>query len=238
MRKNGRVDHASPQNSKSGLGYVLAKGIKSLLLLASFSSLFLSGCQQVGNSTLPRKENPSSIQKSKDISDSPANREHFEKQRAIWESKKPNHYQVDFIFSCDCTYRTSQLREVIVNGKTTTERSGETITVEVKNGVVVDVRKTRGEHALVGEYRRADKASSSLPEYLWNVGKDDKDGQRLISDPIAYLWKRASEGFQKQSPPIFNITYDGNWGFIKFIEFSSGIPDNYFKAEIKNFIVL
>lgn len=210
-------------------------------LLLLFLLLASSGCEQKSEEVLTLSAQESAreavnIQKG-DITDTSSSKEIFEERRALWVKKKPSHYRLGFAFTCDCHYRTSQLRTVKSGDKVITEHSGNSLTVEVKDGKVVEIRKENGDQVPVKEYRAA-QAPSSLVEYVWNVGQSEKEGHKLLSEPTEFLWKKTQEAIQSKPPKTISITYDGQFGFIKKIDFVSSIPDNYFQGEIKGFTSL
>ncbi|MEP7342660.1 MAG: hypothetical protein ABI977_33335 [Acidobacteriota bacterium] len=213
---------------------ILTPFLLSLLLFFSLN------CRQIEKeaSTSVAREKISSVEKQEnDILDSTANRKLFEEMKKLWFSKKPSHYRVHFTFTCDCKYRTDQLRDVSVHDRIIKERNSNVLTVEVNNEKVIDIRKEDGKSALVGEYHST-STLSSVTEYLWRIGEDDKDGNNLLSEPVGFLWESAEKAFQNKATKVFSITYDGHLGFIKRINFISEIPDDQFKAEINNFTVL
>ncbi|MCI0392936.1 MAG: hypothetical protein MOB07_29745 [Acidobacteria bacterium] len=186
-------------------------------LIILFFLIAFSGCERDSNSapTPSEKQKVKGIQEG-EIIDSVGSKELFEERRALWLKNAPRHYRLKFAFTCDCHLDTTQIQEVKKDGKVIMERSGSLLTIEVKDGKVIGIYKEDGEPVPVKEYR-IEGTPSGLVEYIWNIGKNENDEQKLLSEPIELLWKRGQEAIQSKPEKKFTITYDKQFGFIKRI---------------------
>ena len=209
-----------------------------LCLLTLFLLPALSGCERKSKSSMTPgvQKKVMDIQEG-EIIDTAGNEGLFEERKALWLKNTPQRYRLGFSFNCDCTQRTAQFKVVKKAGKTFIDRSGDLLTIEVKDGKVIEIRKEDGEQILLKEFR-AERFPSDLVEYIWNPGKSESDGNKLLSEPVEFLWKRAQEAIQSKPQKKITITYDKQYWFIKKIDFTSSIPDYYFQGEIKDFIPL
>lgn len=161
----------------------------------------------------------------------------FEERKALCLKNMPHHYRLSFSFNCDCYLSTTQLQEVKKDGKVTMERGDDLLTIEVKDGKVIGIHKEDGEQIPVKEYR-AERTPPGLVEYIWNIGKNENDGYKLLSEPVGLLWKRGQEAIQSKPEKKITITYDKQFGLIRKIDFFSSIPGYYFQGEVKDFTTL
>jgi len=211
----------------------MRRWVLMLFLLFTFS-----GCEQKSESMpMPGPQKKIVEIQEGEVIDTTGSKELFEERKALWLKNMPNHYRLSFAFICDCHHSTAQLKEVKKGGKISLDRDGNLLTIEVKDGKVIGIRKEDGEQILVKEYH-AERLPSDIVEYIWNVGNSENDGNKLLSEPIKFLWKRGQEAIESKSRKSITITYDKQFGFIKKIDFYSSIPDYYFQGEVKDFTPL
>lgn len=206
-----------------------------IILFFLFAS---SGCERKSNSVpTPSEQKKEMGILEGEIIDPTGSKDLFEERRALWLKNMPHQYRLKFAFTCDCHLDTTQIQEVKRDGKASMERSGNLLTIEVKDGKVIGIYKEDGESVPVKEYR-TEGTPSGLVEYIWNMGKHEHNKYKLLSEPVELLWKRGQEAIQSKPEKKLTIVYDKQFGFIKRIDFGSSIPDYYFRGEIKDFTPL
>jgi len=215
-----------------------AAGIRLCLFMLFLLLFGPSGCKQkiVSVSTPSAQKDITEIQEG-EIIDVTGNKELYEERKAFWVNKMPNHYRLSFSFICDCNHRTTQHQEVKKDGKVTTERTGNFLTIEVKAGKVIGIRKEDGEQIPVKVFRTK-MPPTGIVEYIWKPGKNENEGTRLLSEPIEFLWRRTQEAIESVPQKKLKTLYDKQFGYIKKIDFISSIPDYEFQGEIKHFTPL
>ena len=127
---------------------------ETLLYLSTLFLLFASSsCEQESRSaTAPGAQMKVMDTQEGDIADTVGSKELFEERKALWLKNMPHHYRLGFSFICDCHHSTSQLQEVTKGGKVSMERGGDLLTIEVRDGKVIGIRKEDGEQILVKEH--------------------------------------------------------------------------------------